>query len=187
MIAITLSGFFLLCLLAGLFYAIISVFLGSFTGGQDASGTDAGGAGHGISGEVHFSPMSPMVIATFVTTFGAGGLAAARGMGMAALPAVMVATASGLGFGALAFLIFRKVYSATQSSSEAEVAALVGTMAEVITPISKDRVGEITYVSKGSRYTGPARSVDDSELAKNTAVEIVRVVGNTFYVKATRR
>ncbi len=183
MIAITLSGFFLLCLLAGLFYAIISVFLGSFTGGHDASGTDAGGIDHGVSGELHFSPMSPMVIATFVTTFGAGGLVAAKGMGLAAIPAVMTATASGLGFGALAFLIFRKVYSATQSSSEVEVAALVGTMAEVITPIGKDQVGEIVYVSKGSRFTGPAKSADEGELAKNTPVEIVRIVGNTFYVK----
>jgi membrane protein implicated in regulation of membrane protease activity len=187
MIAITLSGFFLLCLLAGLFYAIISVFLGSFTGGHDYSGTDAGGTGHGVSGEIHFSPMSPMVIATFVTTFGAGGLAASKGMGLTVLPAVMVATASGLGFGALAFLIFRKVYSATQSSSEVEVAALVGTLAEVITPIGKDLVGEIVYVSKGSRFTGPARSAEEGELAKNTPVEIVRIVGNTFFVKAARR
>ncbi|MGH8004048.1 MAG: NfeD family protein [Limisphaerales bacterium] len=177
----------MLCLAAGLFYAIISVFLGSFTGGHDYSGTDAGGTDHGVSGEVHFSPMSPMVIATFVTTFGAGGLVAAKGMGLAVIPAVMVATASGLGFGALAFLIFRKVYSATQSSSEVEVAALVGTMAEVITPIGKDLVGEIVYVSKGSRFTGPAKSADNQELAKNTPVEIVRIVGNTFYVKAAPR
>jgi len=187
MIAITLSGFFLLCLLAGLAYAIISVFLGSFTGGHDYSGTDAGGIDHGVSGEIHFSPMSPMVIATFVTTFGAGGLVAAKGMGMAVIPAVMLATTSGLGFGALAFLIFRKVYSATQSSSEVEVASLVGTMAEVITPVGKDLPGEIVYVSKGSRFTGPAKSVDDRELAKNTPVEIVRIVGNTFYVKAAGR
>jgi len=187
MIAIALSGFFLLCLLAGLFYAIISVFLGSFTGGHDYSGTDAGGIDHGVSGEVHFSPMSPMVIATFVTTFGAGGLVAAKGMGMTVIPAVTVATASGLGFGALAFLIFRKVYSATQSSSEVEVASLVGTLAEVITPIGKDVMGEIVYVSKGSRFTAPARSQDNLELAKNTPVEIVRVVGNTFYVKPAPR
>ena len=187
MIAITLSGFFLLCLLAGLFYAIISVFLGSLTGGHDYSGTDAGGIDHGVSGEVHFSPMSPMVIATFVTTFGAGGLVAAKGMGLAVIPAVMVATVSGLGFGVLAFLIFRKVYSATQSSSEVEVASLVGTMAEVITPIGKELVGEIVYVSKGSRFTGPAKSADDRELAKNTPVEIVRIVGNTFYVKPSGR
>ncbi len=177
----------MLCLLAGLFYAIISVFLGSFTGGHDYSGTDAGGTGHGVSGELHFSPMSPMVIATFVTTFGAGGLAASTGMGLTVLPAVMVATGSGLGFGALAFLIFRKVYSATQSSSEVEVATLVGTLAEVITPIGKDLVGEIVYVSKGSRFTGPARSAEEGELAKNTPVEIVRIVGNTFFVKAARR
>ena len=177
----------MLCLLAGLFYAIISVFLGSFTGGHETSGTDAGGIDHGVSGEVHFSPMSPMVIATFVTTFGAGGLVASKGMGMPVFPAVMVATASGLGFGALAFLIFRKVYSATQSSSEVEVAALVGTMAEVVTPIDKEHVGEIVYISKGSRFTGPAKSVDELELAKNTPVEIVRIVGNTFYVKAAGR
>lgn len=187
MIALTLSGFFLLCLLAGLFYAVISVFLGSFFGGHDFSGTDAGGVDHGVSGEVHFSPMSPMVIATFVTTFGAGGLVAAKGMGMAALPAVGVAAASGLGFGAIAFLLFKKVYSATQSSSEVVVGALVGTMAEVTTPIGKNQVGEIAYTSKGSRYTGPARAAGDEEFSKNSAVEIVRVVGNTFYVRAAPR
>lgn len=187
MIAMTLSGFFLLCLLAGLFYAVISVFLGAFTGGHDYSGTDAGGVDHGISGEVHFSPMSPMVIATFVTTFGAGGLVAARGMGLPVLSSVGIAVGSGLGFGAVAFLLFRKVYSATQSSSEVEVASLVGTLGEVITPVGKDLVGEIAYVSKGSRFTAPARSVDDTELAKNTPVEIVRVVGSTFFVKTARR
>ena len=67
------------------------------------------------------------------------------------------------------------------------LAALVGTMAEVITPIGKDGVGEIVYVSKGSRFTGPAKSADDRELAKNTPVEIVRIVGNTFYVKPSPR
>ena len=108
---------------------------------------------------------------------------AAKGMGLAVIPSVITATGCGLGFGALAFLIFRKVYSATQSSSEAEVAALVGTQAEVITPIGKDRVGEIVYISKGSRFTAPARSQDNLDLPKNTPVEIVRVVGNTFFVK----
>lgn len=187
MIAMTLPGFFLLCLLAGLFYAIISVFLGSFVGGHDFSGTDSGGIDHGVSGEVHFSPMSPMVIATFVTTFGAGGLVAAKGMGLAVTASVTAATASGLGFGAIAFLIFKKVYSATQSSSEGEVAALAGTIAEVITPVGKNLVGEIAYVSKGSRYTAPAKGMEGEEFPKNTPVEIVRVVGNTFYVKAAPR
>ncbi len=187
MIAITLSGFFLLCLLAGLFYAIISVFLGSFVGGHDFSGTEAGGIDHGVSGEVHFSPVSPMIIATFVTTFGAGGLAAAKGMGLTVIPAVTVAAASGLGFGAIAFLVFKKVYSSTQSSSEVEVGSLAGTIAEVITPIGKTQVGEISYTAKGSRFTAPAKSANDEEFPKNTPVEIVRVVGNTFYVKASPR
>jgi membrane protein implicated in regulation of membrane protease activity len=184
MLAMTLSAFFLLCLLAGLFYAVISVFLGSFTGGHDFSGTDAAGIDHGVSGEVHFSPMSPMVIATFVTTFGAGGLVAAKGMGMAAIPAVMLATVSGLGFGATAFLVFKKVYSSTQSSSEVEIGTLAGTLAEVITPIGKNQVGEISYISKGSRFTAPAKALNEEEFPKNTPVEIVRVVGSTFFVKA---
>lgn len=181
----TLSGFFFLCLLAGLIYAVISLIMSGGFGGADAaevsadSGIDTGD----IGGEITFSPVSPVVIATFVTAFGAGGIVGTEGLKWNAFPATSLAVGSGLVIAGLVYGVLNAVYKRTQGSSEARSDDLIGMTAEVITPISAEGNGEVAYVVRGARFTGAARSVDKKMIDKNSLVEIVRVVGSTLYVR----
>lgn len=182
----TLSGFFFLCLLGGLIWAVISLIM---AGGFHADGTadvhiDGHDIDHGdVSGEITFSPMSPTVIAVFITAFGAGGIVAIEGLKWSALAAVGLACASGLVIAGLVYEVLSAVYKRTQGSSEASVSDVVGATAEVLTPIPRDGTGEVAYVIRGTRYTGSARSIDNQEIGRNRLVEIEKVVGSTLYVR----
>jgi membrane protein implicated in regulation of membrane protease activity len=182
----TLSGFFFLCLIAGLIYAVISLIMsGGFSAGTEADvGADGGDIDAGdVSGEITFSPVSPTVIATFITAFGGGGIVATEGLKWGALPAVALACGSGFAIAGLVYGVLSTVYKRTQGSSEAHAEDAIGVTAQVLTPISNDTVGEIAYVCRGSRLTGPARPIDNQAIGKNTLVEIIRVVGSTLYVR----
>lgn len=178
---------FLICFGVGLVFAIISAFFADVFGGHDVphggvAGTHAEG-GLGSSEMPGFSPLSPTTLAAFVTSFGGFGLLFNR-IPATAHPAVAstLATISGFIIASGVFWIFRKVFSATQSSSEAHVSALVGAQATIITPIPAGGVGEIAYVQAGSRYTAAARSEDGAAIGAGATVKISRITGAQFFV-----
>ena len=149
----------------------------------DPSGADLDHAGgfHG-SGEIALSPVSPITIGTFVGCFGAGGIvthAITENVSISLIAAVIVGF---VGAGGLYFIV-GYIARVIQGSSEARVGELIGEIGEVITPIHGEKVGEVSYVFKGSRYNAPARSVDGRDIAKHKPIKIWRVIGGTFYVK----
>jgi membrane protein implicated in regulation of membrane protease activity len=94
-----------------------------------------------------------------------------------------MALVSGFLLAGVAFYIFSKLFQATESSSEARVTELVGLEAEVITPIPPEGMGEITYVTRGTRFTAPARSEGGKPHPAQSTVVIERIVGSIFCVK----
>ncbi|MCX7918029.1 MAG: NfeD family protein [bacterium] len=182
-----LAALYFFCLLVGLIYAIIATILGGhhfdFGGGHevDIGGHDVGTEVSG--GELQFSPLSPVVIATFITSFGAMGLIALFALKVSALVSVLVSVVVALAIAAIVFMLFAKLFSVTQSSSEAQISELIGTIGEVITPISATGLGEVAYIQRGSRYSSPAKSADGNPIDRNVSVKIVKVVGNTVYVE----
>jgi membrane protein implicated in regulation of membrane protease activity len=188
--------------LLGLGYAVIGFALsgiGDIGGGHDL---DLGGGGHmdmgsahtDISaahgdmgdvyhghGEVALNPVSPMTIAAFIGGFGGGGLIG-YSLGWPSWGSILLAMPIGfvLAFGIYYFMM---VINRTNVSSEARVSEMVGITAEIITPIVEEATGEIAYISRGSRYNAPARSVDGKSIAKGRPVKIWRMVGSTCYVK----
>ena len=78
--------------------------------------------------------------------------------------------------------MFNKIFSRTQSSSESQLATVVGLNATVLSPIPQHSVGEIAYVQGGSRYTAPARTETGAAVAAGKTVRIKRIVGTQFYV-----
>jgi membrane protein implicated in regulation of membrane protease activity len=171
--------------LAGLIWAVISLILAGGFGGDSATDVHGeSGIDHGdVSGEITFSPLSPTVIAVFVTAFGAGGIVATEGLSWGPLAAMGIACGSGLLIAGLVYEVLNAVYKRTQGSSEASADQIIGATAEVLTPIAEDGTGEVAYVVRGTRYTGPARSIDNMEIGKNCLVQIVKVAGSTVYVK----
>lgn len=177
---------YLFCLVVGFVFVTGSALLGHFGGGDhghvDGSGGHAeAGADHSDAPGVSF--FSPIVMAAFVTAFGAFGLiftqfeATKSSVVSAILSAVCAIAVAGM---LVSFL--RKIVRASDSSSESQVATLVGHAATVISPIPAGGVGEIAYVQAGTRYTAPAREETGTAVGTGSEVRIMRVVGSQFYV-----
>jgi len=176
------------CLVVGLVFTLVSVVAGHFFGGHDAHVAGSGGhaeAGADSSDMPGISIFSPTVMASFVTAFGGFGLiflefpATSRTVVSAPLSIFCALLVAGVLYKFLSL-----VFGHTQSSSESHVARLVGTEANVITPIAENGVGEIAYVVGGSRYTAAARAEKGTAVASGQTVKITRVVGTQFYVEA---
>jgi membrane protein implicated in regulation of membrane protease activity len=143
-------------------------------------GLDSGDLFHG-HGEVALNPVSPITIFSFLGGFGGGGLIG-HYMGLVTWATVLIALPIGL---VLAFGLYylMAVINRSNISSEARATEAVGLTAEIITPIVEDATGEIAYVSRGSRYNSPARSIDGKTIGRGKAVKVWRIVGGTCYVK----
>ena len=176
------------CLVLGLMFTIVSAFLGHLFGGHDAVGTgghaDAGMQSDGVPGISFFSPT---VLSCFVTAFGAFGLV------LSEIPATQsiwinapLSFVSGLAIALLVLWGMNKIFRGTQSSSEGQVAKLIGQTAAIISPIPANGVGEISYVQSGSRYTAPARDEKGGAIPNGQTVKITRIVGTQFYVEVTK-
>jgi membrane protein implicated in regulation of membrane protease activity len=175
-----------ICLIAGLVFTLISVMAGHFLGGHDGHVSGSGGhaeAGADASDAPGLSIFSPTVLASFVTAFGGFGLIFSQ---FAVTSKTIVSAPLSL-FGAFLvaaglYKVLGFIFSHSQSSSESKVGRLIGTEANVITPIAENGVGEIAYVVGGSRYTAAARTEKGVPVASGQTVKITRVVGTQFYV-----
>jgi membrane-bound ClpP family serine protease len=186
-----MSAFFvyLFCLVVGFVFVLGSAVMGQMGGGDHGHVGGSGGhaeAGADSSDSPGVSLFSPIVMAAFVAAFGAFGLIfsqfeATKSPVISAAVSIICAM---LVAGSIVGLL-RKLVRASDSSSESQVATLVGHVATVITPIPAAGVGEIAYVQGGSRYTAPAREESGSPVSNGSEVKITRVVGSQFYVAST--
>ena len=175
-----------ICLVLGLMFTLISAFLGHLFGGHDAVGTggqaDAGFDTDGVPG---ITFLSPMVMASFVTAFGAFGLIFSE---IKATSSVWLhaplSFAAALAVSLLVLWVMNKIFRGTEASSEGRVAKLIGQTAAIISPIPENGVGEISYVQSGSRYTAPARDEKGRAIPSGTTVKITRIVGTQYFVEA---
>lgn len=181
---------YVICLLVGVVFAVLSfVFSGFFESHVNADvdvsggeiGADAGGDA-GV-GDVHFPFMSPVVIATFVTFFGAGGLVGLKVFGFMPGLSVLVALAMATGVAFLAGVGMVKLQRSLETNAVTTAQSLIGTQAEVTENIPGNGVGEISFSGKGTRITGPARSEENRDIARHALVTITRVVGGLYYVR----
>jgi membrane protein implicated in regulation of membrane protease activity len=134
--------------------------------------------------EVGLSPLSPITIATFITTFGGVGLIVSNLTTFSPILGLLISTVSGFALAGVMFLLYTRVLMAVQGSSEVRIGELVGQIGEVIAPIPGDQVGEIALVARGTRVRSPARSADGQAIPRGTMVEIVEEAGNVVIVRA---
>jgi amino acid transporter len=177
---------YFICFGVGLVFTIISAIASDIFGGGDHG--DVGTGGHAEAGFEHtglpgVSPFSPTIMAAFATAFGGFGMVLSKiEATRSPLISAPLSLLGGLALAAGVFLMFNKLFSITQSSSESRVATLVGVNATIITPIPQHGVGEIAYVQGGTRYTAPARSESGAAVGNGQTVKINRIVGTQFYV-----
>ncbi len=161
----------------GLGYAIFVGLSGHFFGGDGVDGHMEVGT------DLPISPLSPTVVATFLTGFGGGGLLAQSYFQLSLGKGVVIALLTGVFLSGGTFGILTLLFRSTQAGSEFSFPEMVGKMVQVITPIPENGTGEIALIAKGTRINSPARSVDGKPIPRNAAVTIVQVVGNVFYVR----
>ncbi|MEY4386090.1 MAG: hypothetical protein RLY20_1373 [Verrucomicrobiota bacterium] len=179
---------YLFCLVLGFVFVLGSAVLGQLGGDHGHVGGSHGHAEAGAdsSDAPGVSFFSPIVMAAFVCAFGAFGLIFTQfeltkpPLISSMLSLVCAAIVAGSLVGAL-----RKLIRASDSSSESQVATLIGHPATVTSPIPAGGVGEIAYVQAGSRYTAPAREENGGAVGNGSAVKVTRIIGTQFYVQKT--
>ncbi len=145
--------------------------------GVDAPDVDVGAGG------LQLPSISPFGIAGFVTGFGAAGIIANLAFNVSAGVSLLWAAFGGLVIGGVVQVFYGAVLLKAQGTSQVQVAALGGKIAEVTVPISPGGNGQIAFVAQGRRVTYVARAQGDVEIRRGAQVEIVRIVGGTALVR----
>jgi len=134
--------------------------------------------------EIFLEFLNPMVLATFMTYFGLTGLL--MHFAMPALGLISLAPAVVVGVIATRVLLFvmHWMFAKMEVSSVAVVEDLIGTYATVTVPITKGRVGEITYIVESKRFTSPAKPLkQENEFSKGSKVMIAEIRDNIMYIE----
>ena len=166
-----LNIIFFVCFGVGVGFVVISFLIGEIGGSiGGVDGLDAGAAF-----------LKPSVIASFLMVFGGVGLIAQSrtvevvAIGVAALAAF-----------AVSYLFFRFVITPlhkAQNTSTVEKQSLIGRDAMVVEFIPQGQYGKIALSVNGNKLSGPAKSEDGNEIARNQTVEIVYIDKNTYHVR----
>jgi membrane protein implicated in regulation of membrane protease activity len=132
---------------------------------------------------VKIPSLSPVTIASFITAFGAFGLISIGLFQVSSQISLVWAIIGGLVVAVIAHFAFGYFLIAPQGSSEVHLGDLIGTAAEVITPIPADSVGEVAFVAQGGRVTYTAKSLDNLQIARGTTVVIEKIIGGVAVVR----
>jgi hypothetical protein len=132
---------------------------------------------------VKIPSLSPVTIASFITAFGAFGLISMGLFEVSSRISLVWAVIGGLIMAIIAHFAFGYFLIAPQGSSEVHLGDLIGTAAEVITPIPADSVGEVAFVAQGGRVTYTAKSLNSVQIARGTTVVIEKIIGGVAVVR----
>jgi len=200
----TLNCVYFALFLVGLGYALFVVITGGLSdinmpdvdidipqidlpGDVDIPGADIQISGADVGGidapDVAVSPLSPITVATFITTFGGVGVLTTQVFGVDPRWSLLWATGSGLGTAGMIYLFVSQFLVRSQASSELHRSELVGMEAEVTVPIGESATGQVTYVTKSGRMSSMARSLDGKPIPRGQLVVIARTSGPQVLVK----
>jgi membrane protein implicated in regulation of membrane protease activity len=133
--------------------------------------------------DVSVSPLSPITIASFVTTFGGVGVIATQFFEVDPRISLLWATGGALVLSGLMFLFYSQVLIRSQGSSEVRRSELIGLEAEVTVPIGESAPGQVTYSTKSGRMSSMARSMDGRAIPRGQFVKIGRMIGPIMLVR----
>jgi membrane protein implicated in regulation of membrane protease activity len=136
--------------------------------------------------DVSVSPLSPITLASFVTSFGAIGILSIQLFQVDPRWSLAWATGGALLVSGAMFLFYSRFLIGSQGSSEVRSSELLGLDAEVTVPIGEASTGQVTYVTKSGRMNSMARSLDGHPISRGQLVKIVRVQGPQVLVKPVR-
>lgn len=165
---------FYICFLIGIVYSILSVILGGIF--------DIFNIGGSIDLNFEFpfiSLMKPAVLAIFLTVFGGMGLIGIRnGWKYTVLIAAILGISSAICIWRIVIINLFKA----ENTSSAKRKDLIGLEAFVIETILEGKVGSITYIVNGNKYSSPCRNIMGTKIPVGKKVIIKEIKENTFFV-----
>jgi membrane protein implicated in regulation of membrane protease activity len=132
--------------------------------------------------DITVSPLSPITVATFITTFGGIGVLCTQFFGCDPRLSLVMATVGALLTSGLVYLFYSQFLVRSQGSSEVRQRELIGLYAEVSVPIGETALGQISYDTKAGRMSSPARSLNGQAISRGTFVQIARFIGQVALV-----
>lgn len=133
--------------------------------------------------DVSVSPLSPITVASFITTFGGIGIICTQFFNCKPEWSLVFATSGGLLVSGLMYVFYSQFLIRSQGSSEIRQADLIGVQAEVTIPIGETSMGQVTYLTKSGRMSSMARSIDGTAIPRGQFVVILRAIGPQVLVR----
>ncbi len=155
-------------------------------GGIEIGGPDLPPAGLDAP-DIAVSPLSPITIASFITSFGGIGVLATQFFGVSARMSLVWATGGALAISAVMYIFYSQVLIRSQGSSEIHRSDILGLEAEVMVPIGVDTPGQVSYITKSGRMSSTARSATGDPIPRGELVQIERIVGPQVLVRPLLR
>lgn len=200
-----IAVFYLICTSLGFLFALIGAIFGELgshmhfhVGGDhvniggavnSADGFDSadhGGAEAGAVGQGDMpgaSVFNTITVSTFIGFFGISGLIGVWIIRLSDALSLIFALPISLLLAAVEFALYLKIFIHAQASSEATLYEVLGCEATVIASIPGDRIGQISYSVKGSRFTAPATSADGEDIPRGSKVRVVNAKGAVLVVR----
>jgi membrane protein implicated in regulation of membrane protease activity len=168
----TLSNFFLACLVFGFMLSALSFLAGSahlhFHGHH---------ASHG-GGKLNFGS-----IAAFITWFGGMGYALTKFTGISLVLVILSAVLAGLAGAAIILWFIAKVLAPNDIPLDPADYSMIGALGTVSSPVVRDGTGEMIFVQQGRRAGVPIRSESGHAIATGKEVVVTRYEHGIAYVR----
>lgn len=134
-------------------------------------------------GIFNVSPLKPIIIVSFLTTFGGMGMFGYH-LNYSSIKTFLIALFTSLIISSiLYFFVVVPLYNAQDRSLAVTKDSLIGKEAVVMNAILENGFGKISYIAKGNRFTGSAKTKDGKRIDQNKTVVIVDIKDHVFYVE----
>jgi len=183
----TWSHVYLFCFAAGFLFSFVGILGGGshfhVHGHHAPAGGHSVGGSHVVRGRAAMSPFNPVTMAAFLAWFGGVGFLLTRYSSLWVVPALAIATTSGIvGAGALFLFLTRVLVSADENLDPADF-VMTGVLGKVSSQIRESGTGEIIYSQGGTRRACGARSDTGQAIPKETDVIVTRYEHGIAYVR----
>lgn len=178
--SVTLNCIYFALAAAGVVFALLTLLLGELFGDVDGGGDFDVGDGATDGDLVIFSPIT---LATFVTVFGAAGLVSTLGFNADARTSLIIAFVAATALSLLVAVVYSKILTVMQSSTNIRPADMVGKVGQVTVPVPPDGLGEAIIEISGERYIKAARSFDNAPIPRGATVVVKEVIGGVLVVE----
>ncbi len=157
---------FLVLLISGVIYAVVSFFFGDWLGDILDS----------------LPLFQSTVLVSCMTAFGGGGLLLLRYTALQGALVLLLALAGAIVIGVIVFFLYVKPMKNSENSIAFSFRSLEGSLGEVIIPIPKNGTGEV-LLKVGAGYSNQiAESFDGTAIAADTKIVVVEIKEHTLLV-----